>query len=184
MRAEFLIVGQGLAGTALAWRLAARGRSFLIVDRDEPLTSSKVAAGLVTPVTGMRLNVNWRFPALHPEAVAFYRDAERELARRFYFDTPHVRLFKKPEEIALWQKRMLDPGVMRHVNAGAPSPLVDERVFANPLGGFEQRTPVTWTRRHSSPRAGRDLSKPALGSVARSARRRCAPTRAASSGAA
>ena len=139
MRAEFLIVGQGLAGTALAWALAERGRSFLSVDRDEPLTSSKVAAGLVTPVTGMRLNLNWRFGALHPEALAFYRDKERQLGRPFYFELPHVRLFKKQEEIALWEKRVASPEVRRHVNFDAAAPLVDEAVFTNPLGGFEQK---------------------------------------------
>lgn len=139
MRADFLIVGQGLAGTALAWQLAARGRSFLIVDRDEPLTSSKVAAGLVTPVTGMRLSLNWRFGELHPEALAFYRDKEERLGRRFFFEAPHVRLFKKPEEIALWQKRSLDAALMRHVNPAPQDPLVDDAVFANPLGGFEQK---------------------------------------------
>lgn len=139
MRAEFLIVGQGLAGTALAWELAARGRSFLIVDRDEPITSSKVAAGLVTPVTGMRLNLNWRFSALHPEALAFYRDKEQRLGRSFFFELPHVRLFRKEEEIALWEKRVVTPEVRRHLNLEAAAPLVDEAVFTNPLGGFEQK---------------------------------------------
>jgi len=53
-----LILGQGLAGTAIAWRLWERGLPFLIVDRDEPVTSSKIAAGLLTPITGMRMSLN------------------------------------------------------------------------------------------------------------------------------
>ena len=73
MTPRILIIGGGLAGTTLAWRLHERGLPFLIVDRDEPGTSSKIAAGLVTPLTGMRMNLSWRYDILHPEAVAFYR---------------------------------------------------------------------------------------------------------------
>lgn len=143
---RILIVGQGLAGTCLAWRLLERGERFLVVDRDEPLTSSKVAAGLVTPITGMRLSLNWRYDSLHPEAVRFYRERERVLNRAFYFDVPHVRLFKNENEQELWSKRAGDdairPFVAEHDADGgrrSPVPLVDESVFANPLGGFEQR---------------------------------------------
>ena len=57
---EFLIVGQGLAGTALAWELIWRGRDVLVVDAGEAVTSSKIAAGLVTPITGQRLALGWR----------------------------------------------------------------------------------------------------------------------------
>jgi glycine/D-amino acid oxidase-like deaminating enzyme len=139
MRADFLIIGQGLAGTCLAWRLQERGRTYLIVDRGEPVTSSKIAAGLVTPITGMRLNLNWRYDALHPEAVAFYQEKERLLNRRFYHFKPHVRLFKKPEEVELWKKREQDERLMAYVMKDVAEPLVDEAVIANPLGGFEQR---------------------------------------------
>jgi glycine oxidase len=139
MRADFLIIGQGLAGTCLAWRLMERGRTFLIVDRDEAVTSSKIAAGLVTPITGMRLNLNWRYDTLHPEAVAFYQEKERVLDRRFYHFKPHVRLFKKPEEVELWKKREMDEKLMAYVRKDVLEPLVDETEITNPLGGFEQR---------------------------------------------
>ena len=139
MNAEFLIVGQGLAGTALAWRLLERGRSFLIVDRDEPVTCSKVAAGLVTPITGMRLNLNWNYGVLHPEAVRFYRDKERRLGRKFYFPRPLVRLLKDEREAGLWERRRHEERLMRYVNPFPREPLVDEGRVENCLGGFQQR---------------------------------------------
>ncbi len=144
---RILIIGQGLAGTCLGWRLLERGVPFLIADRDEPLTSSKVAAGLVTPITGMRLSLNWRYDSLHPEAVRFFCELERKLGGAFYFDVPHVRLFKNEKERELWAKRKDDDTVSAFVTesgeAGgghAPVPLVDEAVFANPLGGFQQKS--------------------------------------------
>lgn len=137
--AEFLIVGQGLAGTAVAWRLLERGRSFVIVDRNEPVTSSKVAAGVITPITGMRLTLNWRYHELHGEALRFYRARERELSRRFFFPRPHVRLFKNEREVELWRRRREDEAVRPYVNAFPHEPLVDGSRFENTLGGFQQR---------------------------------------------
>jgi len=134
-----LIIGGGLAGTALAWRLHERGVPFLIVDRDEPLTSSKVAAGLVTPITGMRLNLNWRYETLQPEAVAFYRDKERRLGGSFYHEVPIVRLLRDEKAAQLWEKRRTQPEMLPYVRAATHGPLVNESVFANPHGGFEQR---------------------------------------------
>ncbi len=50
---DFLIVGQGLAGSLLAWELMQRGAKVLIVDNGMP-NASQVAAGLINPITGMR----------------------------------------------------------------------------------------------------------------------------------
>ena len=47
---DVVVVGQGFAGTALAWQLRWRGASVLVVDRGDPDTASKVAAGLLTPM--------------------------------------------------------------------------------------------------------------------------------------
>src|ERR1700754_85545 len=68
---DFVIVGQGLAGTALAWHLRWRRFRVLVLDRRDAVTSSRVAAGLLTPITGKRLALTWRFADLWPEAVAF-----------------------------------------------------------------------------------------------------------------
>ena len=51
---DFLIVGQGLAGTLLAAELEGRGQSIQVVDNNYPRAASKVAAGIMNPVTGRR----------------------------------------------------------------------------------------------------------------------------------
>ena len=50
-----MICGQGLAGTLLAWELVRLGSRVVVVDPGETVTSSKVAAGIVTPITGKRV---------------------------------------------------------------------------------------------------------------------------------
>ncbi len=135
MSQPYLVVGQGLAGTAVAWRLWERGVPFTVVDRHEPLTSSKVAAGLMTPITGMRLNMNWRYDTLYPEALAFYRARGKQLGRTFLFPRRLVRYFRDEAARALFEKRMED-SVCRRFVMGEVGP--DER-FASGAGGFAQR---------------------------------------------
>ena len=52
--APVLVVGQGLAGTLLAWELERMGRAFHVVDAGHAESASRVGAGLVSPVTGER----------------------------------------------------------------------------------------------------------------------------------
>jgi glycine oxidase len=139
MTPRILIIGGGLAGTTLAWRLHERGLPFLIVDRDEPLTSSKVAAGLVTPITGMRLSLSWRFGELYPEALAFYRSLESKLGTRFYHEVPIVQLLASEKAVTQWQKRRDQSEIQPYLKAPEPSPLVNDAIFANPHGGFVQQ---------------------------------------------
>lgn len=134
-----LIVGQGLAGTAVAWHLWERGVPFLIVDPNEPDTCSKVAAGLVTPITGVRLNLSWRFGELLTEARAFYQRIGLRLQRSFYHEAPHVRLFKEAREVELWKTRSQDPTLLPWIEPHPPEPLVNSDVFNASLGGFQQR---------------------------------------------
>src|SRR5690348_975922 len=103
-RVDFAIVGRGLAGTALARHLLRRGKRVLVIDRGGE-SSSRVAAGLVTPVTGKRLARSWRWDELYPAAVAYYRDFEREAGEVVFHQRPAVRLFASAEERAEFHRR-------------------------------------------------------------------------------
>jgi|UniRef100_UPI003783EC11 glycine oxidase len=137
MSPRFLIIGQGLAGTALAWRLWERQVPFLIVDRNEAVTCSKVAAGLITPITGMRLTVSWRYDVFYREALRFYRACGKRLQQRFFFPRGYVRLLKNEPEIAKWHKRRRDPDMQPFLHRQAPG--LNSDVFHDPQNGFQQR---------------------------------------------
>jgi glycine/D-amino acid oxidase-like deaminating enzyme len=70
MQVDFLIVGQGLAGSLLAKELLRRGRSVHVVDDRWKSSSSQVAAGLMTPLTGRRFTLTKDYPALFATAQA------------------------------------------------------------------------------------------------------------------
>lgn len=99
MSAHFqnLIVGQGLAGSALAWTLHKVGQTVQIVDQGEPNTASRVAAGLLTPVTGKRLVKSDTFDEDWSAALAFYRWVEQETATSLFTEGEMIRLFEHEE---------------------------------------------------------------------------------------
>ena len=105
MNVDFLIIGQGLAGSALAIELLRRGKSVLVVDRQDGTGSTRIAAGLVTPLTGKGMNPAWRQQYYLPKAVAFYHSLERESGRKLYHTTPVVRVFTSEKERDKWHSK-------------------------------------------------------------------------------
>lgn len=139
MEHPVLIVGQGLAGTALAWRLWERGASFVIVDPDEAVTASKIAAGLVTPVTGQRLNLSWRIYELLPEARAFYARVAEALGTTFYHEKESLRLIKDEREAAWWKERQMRGELRPWLKMEEPVMPNASPYFHDHLGGFVQK---------------------------------------------
>ena len=134
---DFVIIGQGLAGTTLAWQLKWRGLHGVIIDRDDGTSASKVAAGLMTPVTGKRLVPAWRLEETWSAADDFYRRVEHETDSQFLTQPGQVRLFDGEESKAEFDLRDWSG---HPVEIGQPSQLVDRKSFDAPFGGFELPT--------------------------------------------
>ncbi len=71
--ADFLILGQGLAGTCLALLLHLEGHSVHILAHSDQPSASKKAVGLVNPVTGRRMAQTWNFDEIFPYSFHFYQ---------------------------------------------------------------------------------------------------------------
>ncbi|MEM9186168.1 MAG: FAD-binding oxidoreductase [Planctomycetota bacterium] len=125
---DVLIVGQGLAGSALAWVLAERGASFVVVDRGgtddwgRP-SASRVAAGLITPITGKRLAMTPGWPRLWAAAEALYLAAEAKTGRRFLRRRRALRLLPSEMEQERLGMRLDDPRYAGHLGRVDPTSL-------------------------------------------------------------
>jgi glycine oxidase len=93
------IVGQGLAGTCLAWELWKRGAAFTLADR-EAGGSSRVAAGMINPVTGKNFEPSARIGDFHPQAMAFYAEVEKVMGEAIWHPLPVLRLAATEKEWA------------------------------------------------------------------------------------
>jgi glycine oxidase len=102
---DYLIIGQGLAGTHVAWQALGRGEWPLVIDQSKPGAASQVAGGLVNPVTGRRLTKTWGAETLIPFAEGTYRAHEARVKARFYFQKPIARIFKDEQQKDHWHKK-------------------------------------------------------------------------------
>jgi len=99
-----IILGQGIAGSTLAWQLHWAGYSVHIVDRAEPGSASRIAAGLITPITGRRFTKAADFDENWTYAQQFYQRVEGTVNERLLEMKPAVRIFSHPEEKEYFQR--------------------------------------------------------------------------------
>jgi len=85
---NYTIIGQGLAGSILAYFLLKEGQNIKIFNAPNLPSSSKVAAGIYNPVTGKRLVKTWLADSIFAFLEDFYPQLERELNANFFHPMP------------------------------------------------------------------------------------------------
>ncbi|GAB3889849.1 NAD(P)/FAD-dependent oxidoreductase [Spirosoma agri] len=136
MTADFLIVGQGVAGSVLAWTLDQRGCSVILADDPALPSASGVAAGIVNPLTGRKLVRTWKADELFPFLHQFYSTIEQVLGVTFFHPKNIYRPFRSLAEQQTYLDIIADPDLHQYV-----SNAVDNQSYSacinNPFGGLE-----------------------------------------------
>lgn len=101
---DVAIVGLGLAGTTLAWQLLAHDLSLCLIDAPLAGAASRVAAGLITPVTGKALKPQPDFHTLHATATAFYDRIATHLGTPVLEARAALRRLDTEQELAAWAR--------------------------------------------------------------------------------
>ena len=76
---DYLLVGQGLSGSNLAWQLHFNNLTFDIIDNGGLTSSSRVAGGVVNPMSFKRLILSWKAQELVTYAQSFYSKIESQI---------------------------------------------------------------------------------------------------------
>lgn len=118
---DYLIVGAGIAGTSLAFEFLKRGKKIAVLDDGMKSAACLVAAGVINPITGMRLVKSWRSSEAHPFAKKSYLDFEKNLGAKFFYERPILQLCKSKEERELWEKRLGDSEYAEFIEEKFPS---------------------------------------------------------------
>ncbi len=107
---DYLIIGQGLAGTWLSYFLLQKNKKILLIDDAHPLAASRVSSGLMNPITGRKLVKSWRAETLFPFAKTHYRELEDLLQTRFCYDRTMVWLLSNVKELNTFWARSGEEG--------------------------------------------------------------------------
>lgn len=126
---DYIIVGLGLSGAALAFRLEKAGKSFLVFD-DHSQEASKVAGGFMNPVILKRFTLAWKADIQMPKAVSFYSEMEELLGKKFLSPLEIYRRFSSVEEQNNWFQAADKPKLAPYLSTTLV-PSVNENIPGN-----------------------------------------------------
>ena len=119
MKADFIIVGQGLAGTLLAYELLRQNKTVVVFNDPDQLKSSDIAAGIINPVVFRRMTKSWLVDDTFPQMETTYRELEELLHEQLYFRGRMLKILDE-DEFEFW----------------------NEKAFANQLEAYLEAVPV------------------------------------------
>lgn len=108
---DYIIVGQGLAGTLLAEELRLAEQQVGIIDAYHERAATKVAAGIANPITGRYFAKSWLMDALLPTAKEVYVHFEALLGEQFFFPQRITRALRNTEAANNWQAKQQQAGI-------------------------------------------------------------------------
>jgi len=132
---DFLIIGQGLAGSLLAWVLHRQGYCVRITHDPDYAGASRVAAGMINPVTGLRLALAEDITEQLLAANSLYRQLAQFFETPIFYPRTIARLFRNQQEQHCYRKRTSQPRFNEYLGelfspATLPIPLKHD------MGGF------------------------------------------------
>ncbi len=134
MKYDYIIVGQGLAGSVLGLTLLKNNKKILILDDNLRPAASKIAAGLYNPITGMRLVKTWEADIIFPFLINFYSEMEKILDAKFFFPASIYHPFDSIEIQNDWMARTERQDLKRYILPKSDN--IPEGLLHHPLGGI------------------------------------------------
>jgi len=115
-KVDYIVVGQGLAGSSVAVQLLKLGKRILVIDQPSQNTSSRIAAGLFNPITGKRVVKTWMADKIFPYLHDYYQSVETLTGRKFFYPMPLYRPFVSIGEQNEWMSKSAEPEFETYVD--------------------------------------------------------------------
>jgi glycine/D-amino acid oxidase-like deaminating enzyme len=114
MRTDYLIIGQGICGTMLAWFLHKEGKRFIVIDDSNENAASRVAAGIINPVTGRRYVNSWMIDTIMPFAEETYTEIGSYLDTNIIQHKNGIDFFTSPQMRDAFTTRITEDDTYLH----------------------------------------------------------------------
>lgn len=102
---DYIIVGQGIAGSWLSNELLKRDKKILVINYETDKTASLKAAGLYNPITGRKMVKTWKADLLFTGLENEYYSLEKDIGSKFLHSIPIYRSFRNIEDKNDWDGR-------------------------------------------------------------------------------
>ncbi|MBS1628426.1 MAG: FAD-binding oxidoreductase [Bacteroidetes bacterium] len=146
MQVDYIIVGQGLAGSWLSYYLIKEGASVLVFDAPAGMESaSRAASGLMNPITGKRLARQPSADQLLPFAAGAYSEMSSVLNLPLAQEIPIHHFFGDADEATLFEKKANST----HADVLHPDSQIEGRDFFDAPFGTGTIYPATLIQLHS-----------------------------------
>ena len=106
MQVDYLIIGQGICGTWLTYFLEKENKSFIIIDDCQPMSASRIAAGIINPVTGRRHVEVWMADQVLPFAYKSYQELGQKINCRSISQKNIIDFFPSPQMRVSFMQRV------------------------------------------------------------------------------
>jgi glycine/D-amino acid oxidase-like deaminating enzyme len=121
MQVDYIIAGQGIAGSLLAWQLLQRGQRVLVYDAATQNASS-ASGGLINPVTGKRMVKTWMYDELLEASLQLYTQLAEQFSKQFLTQKDVLNFFATRDEEALYNERRHQQPLLRKEGAAPWQP--------------------------------------------------------------
>lgn len=129
---DYLIVGQGMAGSCLAFELLEAGQSVVVVDQGTETAASAVGAGIMNPIVFRYITQSWKADVYFEKAKTYYQALENYLDKKLLFNLPVLRLLAEGESLQ-WAAKAGQATIGKWTDAEICFPLKEENI-EYPLG--------------------------------------------------
>ncbi|MBT5855211.1 FAD-binding oxidoreductase [bacterium] len=116
MKIDYLIIGQGLAGSLLSLALIEKGYQVMVIDDNHQSAATKFAAGVINPITGKRLVRTWNNDTHHDQSISHYIELEKQFKTKCLHNHALVRFLRSDIEKDAFSKKQTDPNYSAHLN--------------------------------------------------------------------
>ncbi len=107
MELDYIIVGQGIAGSCFILELLQQNKTFVVIDLKSKNSASIVSSGLYNPIVLKRFTLVWKAEEQLKQLLQTYQDFEILLKQKYLQNQPVYRIFHNELEYNSWNKKSL-----------------------------------------------------------------------------
>ena len=135
-KVDYIIVGQGVAGTCMAMKLMQENKTFIVIDNHFHKASA-IAAGIYNPVVLKRFSIVWNATKQINRLREVFGDFEKLLNKKYIYDFPVYRIFNDQQEKKTWLKKATThPDLIDYLSIETEQ-LNQYNAIQNPIGSGE-----------------------------------------------